>query len=307
MRPVPVHLQHVATPSSTSTIYTWENCDEGDVLVSIHSQAAVLIRQTICSTGPRGHHLDIGGYWKVYASGFDHALAGGCRNQVLLPGATATSMRPGSSRSSSSRAASQSQRLLTVGDNLSDLKAQVAANAKAARSSTRLMAEYGSARCTSTCARDYLDNGSMMQVAITVDETGFGTFDFTGIVRDAVQHERAARHHLLGAHLHPAPDSSNPTFRSTRAALVLTKVILPKNSFLNPSAGPVWLLRASPQGFFKREGVHMTNTRTTDVEIIEKRYPVLLREFSICRGSGGRGQFSGGDGVVRDWELPWCR
>lgn len=48
----------------------------------------------------------------------------------------------------------------------------------------------------------------------------------------------------------------------------------------------------------------MTNTRTTDPEILEKRYPVLLREFSVRRGSGGPGRFSGGDGVVRDWE---CR
>jgi len=50
--------------------------------------------------------------------------------------------------------------------------------------------------------------------------------------------------------------------------------------------------------------IHMTNTRTTDIEIIEKRYPVIVREFSIRSGSGGRGQFRGGDGVVRDWE---CR
>ena len=48
----------------------------------------------------------------------------------------------------------------------------------------------------------------------------------------------------------------------------------------------------------------MTNTRTTDLEIIEKRYPVILREFSLRKDSGGRGQFRGGEGVVRDWE---CR
>lgn len=48
----------------------------------------------------------------------------------------------------------------------------------------------------------------------------------------------------------------------------------------------------------------MTNTRTTDVEILEKRYPIILREFSIRRGSGGEGEFNGGCGVVRDWE---CR
>jgi 5-oxoprolinase (ATP-hydrolysing) len=45
--------------------------------------------------------------------------------------------------------------------------------------------------------------------------------------------------------------------------------------------------------------VHMTNTRLTDPEILELRYPVLLEEFSIRRGSGGRGKWSSGDGTRR--------
>jgi 5-oxoprolinase (ATP-hydrolysing) len=45
--------------------------------------------------------------------------------------------------------------------------------------------------------------------------------------------------------------------------------------------------------------VHMTNTRLTDPEILELRYPVLLEEFSIRRGSGGRGQWHAGDGTLR--------
>ncbi|KAM4065440.1 hydantoinase b/oxoprolinase domain-containing protein [Hirsutella rhossiliensis] len=49
--------------------------------------------------------------------------------------------------------------------------------------------------------------------------------------------------------------------------------------------------------------VHMTNTRITDSEILERRYPVLLREFSIRKGSGGAGQHRGGDGVIRDIEF----
>ncbi|XXH03526.1 hypothetical protein Hte_009931 [Hypoxylon texense] len=49
--------------------------------------------------------------------------------------------------------------------------------------------------------------------------------------------------------------------------------------------------------------VHMTNTRITDSEVFERRYPVLLREFSIRAGSGGNGQHRGGDGVVRDIEF----
>lgn len=48
---------------------------------------------------------------------------------------------------------------------------------------------------------------------------------------------------------------------------------------------------------------HMTNTRITDSEIFERRYPVLLREFSLRAGSGGQGQHRGGDGVVRDIEF----
>jgi 5-oxoprolinase (ATP-hydrolysing) len=44
---------------------------------------------------------------------------------------------------------------------------------------------------------------------------------------------------------------------------------------------------------------HMTNSRLTDPEVLEWRFPVLLEEFAIRRGSGGAGRFRGGDGVVR--------
>ncbi len=48
---------------------------------------------------------------------------------------------------------------------------------------------------------------------------------------------------------------------------------------------------------------HMTNTAITDPEIIEQRYPVRLRQFAIRRGSGGAGQWRGGDGVIREFEF----
>ena len=44
---------------------------------------------------------------------------------------------------------------------------------------------------------------------------------------------------------------------------------------------------------------HMTNTRSTDPEILELRYPVRLDGFAIRRGSGGIGRYRGGDGVMR--------
>jgi len=45
--------------------------------------------------------------------------------------------------------------------------------------------------------------------------------------------------------------------------------------------------------------VHMTNTRLTDPEVLEWRYPVMLDSHRIRRGSGGPGQWTGGDGTIR--------
>jgi 5-oxoprolinase (ATP-hydrolysing) len=54
-------------------------------------------------------------------------------------------------------------------------------------------------------------------------------------------------------------------------------------------------------GFHGTDAVHthMTNTRLTDPEVLEQRYPVLLEDFHIRPGSGGRGHWHAGDGVRR--------
>ncbi|CAI4216610.1 unnamed protein product [Parascedosporium putredinis] len=61
-------------------------------------------------------------------------------------------------------------------------------------------------------------------------------------------------------------------------------------------AGPTW---------HGRSGVHthMTNTRITDPEVLEKRYPCVLRRFELREGSGGVGANPGGNGVIRDIEF----
>lgn len=290
----------------------------------------------------------------------------------------------------------------SLGDNLSDLKAQVAANTKGSNLIKALMDEYsqrvvhfymskiqenaevavraylrsayrrfGSKPLTAT---DYLDNGSMMTVSITIDETGFATLDFTGTSCEMLSNMNAPPAITYSALIYTLRLLIGTDIPMNQGCLAPTRVILPKNTFLNPSAAAAvccgntltsqrlvdLLLRAFRAaagsqgcmncfGFFGNcldpaksddaedsnvtddsegfgfgygeticggEGagpgwhgasgvqVHMTNTRTTDVEIIEKRYPVLLREFSIRKGSGGKGKFSGGCGVVRDWE---CR
>lgn len=51
-----------------------------------------------------------------------------------------------------------------------------------------------------------------------------------------------------------------------------------------------------------RSGVHshMTNTRITDPEVLERRYPIILKKFCLRENSGGGGKFRGGNGVIRE-------
>ena len=61
-------------------------------------------------------------------------------------------------------------------------------------------------------------------------------------------------------------------------------------------AGPTWDGTSGVQ-------CHMTNTRMTDPEIFEQRYPVLLHKFGLRENSGGTGLHRGGDGLVREIEF----
>jgi 5-oxoprolinase (ATP-hydrolysing) len=44
---------------------------------------------------------------------------------------------------------------------------------------------------------------------------------------------------------------------------------------------------------------HMTNSRLTDPEVLEFRFPVTVEEFAVRKGSGGKGEWTGGDGIIR--------
>ncbi|KAJ2821991.1 hypothetical protein GGI24_004061, partial [Coemansia furcata] len=61
-------------------------------------------------------------------------------------------------------------------------------------------------------------------------------------------------------------------------------------------AGPTWNGQSGVH-------THMTNTRITDPEILERRYPVILHQFSLRENTGGRGRHTGGNGCVRDIEF----
>ncbi|MCF8379723.1 MAG: hydantoinase B/oxoprolinase family protein [Bacteroidales bacterium] len=58
-------------------------------------------------------------------------------------------------------------------------------------------------------------------------------------------------------------------------------------------------------GFHGRDATHhhMTNTRITDPEVIEQRFPVRITRFAIREGSGGKGNWKGGNGLIREYEF----
>ena len=263
-------------------------------------------------------------------------------------------------------------------DNLSDLRAQVAANNSGIRLLKELVSEYGlrtvdaymhfiqhnaehsvrhmlkefankhGARAT---AMDFMDDGTPINLVIDIDlKTGSANFDFSG-----------TGHQVLGNHNAPPAVTYSAVIYSLRSlvgqdiplnqgCLAPITFNIPKNCLLNPSedAGVVggnvltsqrvvdvvlkaFKACAASQGCMNnltfgdkkfgyyetiaggagagatwdgRSGVHThcTNTRITDPEILERRYPVLLREFSLRKGSGGAGHHTGGDGVIREIE-----
>ena len=75
--------------------------------------------------------------------------------------------------------------------------------------------------------------------------------------------------------------------------------------------GPSWTYyetigggQGASRGVNGPSGVHvgMSNTRNTPIEVLEMEHPVRVRTYALRRGSGGRGTWDGGDGVVREFE-----
>lgn len=75
---------------------------------------------------------------------------------------------------------------------------------------------------------------------------------------------------------------------NTRYVYLFLDLINPYIIFLKPILKPRFLL-------FKKN-----NYRITDPEILEKRYPVILKKFLVNRNTGGKGKFNGGDGLIRE-------
>ena len=261
-----------------------------------------------------------------------------------------------------------------VAQNLADLRAQLAANARGIRELERAAAAHGwptllafmghvqdnAEACLRRAIRRLrdgrfryeMDNGQAIVVEVRVDhDGGSAVVDFTGTPPQQANNFNAPRAVTVAAVLYVFRTLIDEPIPLNAGCLRPLTIIVPPGSLLDPAppgavvAGNVETsqcivdalygalgVQAAAQGtmnnftfgderyqyyetigggagagpgYHGASGVqtHMTNSRLTDPEVLERRFPVLLREFSLRRGSGGAGEFRGGDGLVREVEF----
>ncbi|KAI8911035.1 Hydantoinase B/oxoprolinase-domain-containing protein [Gorgonomyces haynaldii] len=273
-------------------------------------------------------------------------------------------------------------------DNISDLKAQVAANHRGITLIKSLIEEYtlpvvqaymGYIRENAELAVrdllqqaakkhgnvlesvDFMDDGSPIQLKISIEPNGSAVFDFEGTGPEVYGNTNAPTSVTYSAIIYCLRCLIKLDMPLNQGALAPITVKIPQSSLLNPSetaavvGGNVLTSQRLCDVIFKafkacaasqgccnnftfgmgnkdkdgnerqgfgyyetiaggagagpnwhgRSGVHthMTNTRITDPEILERRYPVLLHQFGLRAHSGGEGEFTGGDGVIREIEF----
>ncbi len=254
--------------------------------------------------------------------------------------------------------------------NIADLRAQLAANARGITEIERAVGRH-----TLTVVRQYMrhvqdnaatsvrnaidrlqagefryemDSGQVIAVRIDIDRHARSArIDFTGSSPQGAHNFNAPRAVCLAAVLYVFRTLIDHPIPLNEGCLEPLEIVIPRGSMLDPAPpaavaagnvetsqcivdalyGALGVLAASQgtmnnltfgndrlqyyetiaggagagPGFDGCDAVqtHMTNSRLTDPEILEARFPVLLREFSVRRGSGGPGLNRGGDGTLR--------
>ena len=315
----------------------------------------------------RGHHADIGGVTPgsmppfsacigeegVLIDNFKLVADGSLREAAmhdLLSGGTHPSRNPA--------------------QNLADMRAQIAANAKGSSELKALVAQYGagtvraymqhvqdnaeeSVRRVITSLKDGeftlpLDNGASIRVAVRVDTTSRSAcIDFTGTSAQLQDNFNAPRAVTTAAVLYVFRTLINDDIPLNAGCLKPLRIILPEACMLNPRspaavvAGNVETSMCVTNALYGALGVmasggcsmsnftfgngqyqyyetiaggsgagpefsgtsvvqtHMTNSRLTDPEVLEFRFPVRLDSYETRPRSGGRGRWQGGNGGIR--------
>lgn len=315
----------------------------------------------------RGHHADIGGI----APGSMSPLATSIEEEGVLID-NVLLVDGGHFREEETRELLTSARYPARNpeQNIADLKAQVAANARGGAELLRISDEYGLDVVTAYMGhvqdhaegamrrlvsrlddgefRVETDQSASVAVRISVDKArGNARIDFTGTSPQQPSNFNAPEPVTRAAVLYVFRVMLDAPIPLNAGCLRPLDIVIPEGSMLAPRypaavvAGNVEVsqivtnaLFAALKGLGSAQGtmnnltfgnarvqyyetiasgspagpgfdgvagvhVHMTNTRLTDPEILELRYPVLVEAFSIRRGSGGKGRYSSGDGTRR--------
>jgi 5-oxoprolinase (ATP-hydrolysing) len=211
-------------------------------------------------------------------------------------------------------------------------------------------------------AIDHMDDGTQIQVTITIDPSGTATFDFAGTDLEGLHCYNAPSAISKSATMYVLRCLINEDIPLNEGCLLPITFNIPYGTILNPSGAaavcagnPITSQRVTDvlikafqacaasqsdcnvfsfgfsskdadtgkevqgfgfgeticggsgagEGWHGTSGVHihMTNTRITDPEVLEKRYPCILNRFTLRLGSGGVGQFNGGTGIIREYEF----
>ncbi len=254
--------------------------------------------------------------------------------------------------------------------NVADLAAQLAANARGIAELGRLVREHGRAtvaaymrhvqdnaerevraaigRLADGACRYEMDDGGVISVRVTVDRArGAATVDFAGTSQQSPTNFNAPLAVCHAAVLYVFRTLVEADIPLNEGCLRPLGIVVPEGCLLNPRYpaavaagnvetsqcvvdalyGALGVLAAAQgtmnnftfgdarrqyyetiaggsgagPGFDGASGVqtHMTNSRLTDPEVLEARFPVRLESFTLRRGSGGAGLHRGGDGLVR--------
>ncbi len=385
----PVHLGAMSAAVRCQIDHFGADIAPGDVLVSNHPRQGGSHLPDITVVTPlwhdgaivmyvasRGHHADIGGDSPGSMPPFSRTLA----QEGSIISATKL-VSGGEFMTERMRALLAGSRRLE--DNIADLKAQVAANQCGINLLTELFGQVGVAvvdaysgylnqhaeqvvraalqrlyaglECCDGTGRisacDYLDDGSAIDLDLTIAADGSARFDFSASAAQQWGNLNAPAAVTMSAVIYCLRAVAGEDIPLNHGCLRPVEVCLRPGSILDPHAdaavvgGNVLTSQRLVDVIFKAFGcvaaaqgcmnnvtfgndgfgyyetigggsgagpgwhgcsgvhTHMTNTRITDVEVVERRYPVVVRRFALRRGSGGAGRWRGGDGLVRELEF----
>jgi 5-oxoprolinase (ATP-hydrolysing) len=324
-------------------------------------------REIMFHVASRGHHADIGGITPGSMPAFSRRLE---EEGVLIEPIRLVQGGVFQTRELLDRLMRGPYPARNPEQNLADLHAQVAANARGVAELARMVGQYGGAtvqaymrhvqhnaaaavrgvipRLRPGAFRYPMDNGAVICVRVDVDPVrGRITVDFTGTSAVRPDNFNAPASIARAAVLYVFRTLVDDAIPLNEGCMQPLDIVMPPDCMLDPTppaavvAGNVETSQVITDALFGALGelaaaqgtmnnltfgngdyqyyetvcggsgagpgfpgtdavqTHMTNSRLTDPEVLEMRFPVRVEAFAIRRDSGGQGRFRGGDGVVR--------